>query len=123
MRLLQTLALALVVAIATVGCDPKTTADDGFMFVFSYEGKFIPVEQLYRAEADVCKATHLHASGIVRSLQNEVIPEPDDPCGFGEALKVIEVPIPDDYAGAQRASGFYFNRNANPGKEFIDEDR
>jgi hypothetical protein len=94
-----------IVLLATLGlgaCGTPQHADEGNILVFDYQGMFIPAEQLHKAPADACDAQHYHASGTVVTLNGETLTEPDPMCGFGSDLKVIEVPMPDDYQGVQR---------------------
>jgi hypothetical protein len=99
---LALLAIVVIAVLALAACDGPKVASDGYMLVFDYEGKFIPVEQLHKAPADACDDDHWHGAAI--TLKNESLSEPHPQCGFGMdgALNVIEVPMPDDYQGIQR---------------------
>lgn len=102
------IALAVFVVLACVSlvaCDTPKRASDGYILVFDYGEKFIPVEQLHLAGEDACKDDHWHAAGQVVTLRGEVLEDPNPlECGFGRdyELEVREVLMPDDYQGVQR---------------------
>jgi hypothetical protein len=106
------LAATLLATLVIGACDPTERAQDGYMLVFDYEGKFIPVEQLHKADADACDAEHWHGGGQVVTLRGETLSDPDPECGFGKDgdIPVREVLMADDYQGPQRTDpDFRFN--------------
>jgi len=73
--LLALLAIAVIGLLALAACDDPERANDGYILVFYYEGKFIPVEQVHKAPADARDDDHWHG-GLVVTLQNESLSVP-----------------------------------------------
>jgi hypothetical protein len=104
------LALLVIAGLALAACSPTTRAEAGYVLVFDYQGKFIPVEQLRLAPEDACDSEHYHADGPVITLRGESLTDPNPlECGFGRKreLKVEQVLMPDDYNGVQRTDPDY----------------
>jgi hypothetical protein len=93
--LLALLAIAVIGLLALAACDDPERANDGYILVFYYEGKFIPVEQMHKAPADARDDDHWHG-GLVVTLQNKSLSVPHPQCGFGRDgdLNVIKCSCP-----------------------------
>lgn len=95
-------AVLLLATLAFAACEAPERADPGYILIWDYRDKYIPVEQLSLVPADACNSEHYRAVGTVVTLKGETLAEPHPKCGFGSDVELREVLMPDDYQGVQR---------------------
>ncbi len=93
---LITIAALIIVGVLFIfrGKSPKKLTAPTIQ-VITYQGKLIPLHELYVGHGSDCDSPHYHATtGTVTALDGTVIPDPEN-CGYGKLSNVHtrEVPV------------------------------